>query len=133
MSHCADQVLIHTRTDYYTLSSFMNLQVAQILVDSLLSCWPVVSKFNAAIIDYGRILKAAVQQIMRVCKVHVSITLRKVQRHSRIVDTQNVTDDSSRGTVTWAMPSIATYTSSCSLFIDILDPATDSQYLCTST
>ena len=44
-------------TDYYTLSSYMGLYIAQILPDSLLSRWPVVAKFNAVIIDYGRILK----------------------------------------------------------------------------
>lgn len=32
-----------------------------------------------------------------VCKVQISITFRKVQRHSHIADTQNVADDSSRG------------------------------------
>lgn len=35
----------------------MGLYIAQILPDSLLSRWPVVAKFNAPIIDYGRILK----------------------------------------------------------------------------
>lgn len=35
----------------------MGLYIAQILPDSLLSHWPVVAKFNAPIIDYGRILK----------------------------------------------------------------------------
>lgn len=52
---------------------------------------------------------------MRIGKVHISITFRKLNRPSQIADTQNVTDDSSRGTVTWAMPPIAKYASSCFL------------------
>lgn len=73
------------------------------------------------------------------CKVQISITFRKVQRHSHIADTQNVADDSSRGSNCYL--GNASYCDIHTLlavsFIDTLDPATDSRYLwlllCTST
>lgn len=66
-----------------------------------------------------------------VCKVQISITFRKVQRHSHIADTQNVADDSSRGSNCYL--GNASYCDIHTLlavsFIDTLDPATDSRYL----
>lgn len=64
------------------------------------------------------------RQSMKVyVKYTFSITFRKVQIHPQIADTQNVTEASSRRTITWVMRLMLFF------FIDTLDSATDSRYL----
>lgn len=74
---------------------------------------PVVSKFNAAIINYRRILKAAVQQSMRVYVKYTFQLLSEKCRDILILRTPETSPTIHQGeeTVTWAMPPIGTYTS----------------------
>lgn len=109
--------MLTTPTHPYAYRLFHYLWVYR-LPKSLLSRWPVVSKINAAIIDYRRIFKAAVQQSMRVYVKYKFQLLSEKCRDILILRTPKMSPTIHQGgvTVTWAMPRIATYTSSCFLY-----------------